>query len=106
MDRDVASAIAAIGDVVSPETLDASRAIYADAHEEPPYNGVVLTRDVVYGRHERHRLDLFAAPGAHGLPVILFAAPAAASCAASKSTPGTPPTRTSACGRAGRAWSG
>ena len=89
MDRDVASAIAAIGDVVSPETLDASRAIYADAHEEPPYNGVVLTRDVVYGRHERHRLDLFAAPGSHGLPVILFVH-GGGFVRGDKSTPGTP----------------
>ena len=55
MDRGVASRIAALGDVVSPETLDASRALYADAHEEPPYDGVVLTRDVAYGPHERHR---------------------------------------------------
>jgi hypothetical protein len=30
VERDVASAIAAIGDVVSPETLDASRAVYAE----------------------------------------------------------------------------
>ena len=51
MDRGVASRIAALGDVVSPETLDASRALYADAHEEPPYDGVVLTRDVAYGPH-------------------------------------------------------
>lgn len=57
MDRDVASRLAAIGDVVSPETLDASRAVYADAHEQPPYGGVVLTRDIAYGPHERHRLD-------------------------------------------------
>ena len=43
MDRDVASAIAAIGDIVSPETLEASRALYADAHEQPPYDGVEVT---------------------------------------------------------------
>ena len=89
VDRDVASAIAAIGDVVSPETLDASRAIYADAHEEPPYDGVVLTRDVAYGPHERHRLDLFAAPGSRDLPVILFVH-GGGFVRGDKSTPGTP----------------
>jgi acetyl esterase/lipase len=89
VDRDVASAIAAIGDVVSPETLDASRAVYADAHEEPPYDGVVLMRDVAYGPHERHRLDLFAAPGSHDLPVILFVH-GGGFVRGDKSTPGTP----------------
>jgi acetyl esterase/lipase len=89
VDRDVASAIAAIGDVVSPETLDASRAVYADAHEEPPYGSVVLTRDVAYGPHERHRLDLFAAPGSRDLPVILFVH-GGGFVRGDKSTPGTP----------------
>jgi triacylglycerol lipase len=89
VDRDVASAIAAIGDVVSPETLEASRAVYADAHEEPPYDGVLLTRDVAYGPHERHRLDLFAAPGSHDLPVILFVH-GGGFVRGDKSTPGTP----------------
>jgi acetyl esterase/lipase len=89
VDRDVACRIAAIGDVVSPETLEASRAIYADAHEEPPYDGVVLTRDVAYGPHERHRLDLFAAPGSRDLPVILFVH-GGGFVRGDKSTPGTP----------------
>ncbi len=89
MDRGVASRIAAIGDVVSPETLDASRALYADAHEEPPYDGVVLTRDVAYGPHERHRADLFAAPGSDGVPVILFVH-GGGFVRGDKSTPGTP----------------
>jgi acetyl esterase/lipase len=89
VDRAVASAIAAIGDVVSPDTLDASRAVYADAHEEPPYDGVVLTRDVAYGPHERHRLDLFAAPASSDLPVILFVH-GGGFVRGDKSTPGTP----------------
>src|SRR5436190_1744848 len=112
MDRDVASRIAAIGDVVSPETLDASRAVFADAHEEPPYDGVVLTRDVAYGPHERHRLDLFAAPGVQDLPVIIFVH-GGGFVRGDKSTPATRPcsARTSALARNGaprrrwRAWS-
>jgi acetyl esterase/lipase len=89
VDRDVASAIAAIGDIVSPETLEASRALYADAHEQPPYDGVAVTRDVAYGPHERHRLDLFAAPGSGDLPVILFVH-GGGFVRGDKSTPGTP----------------
>ncbi len=89
MDRDVASAIAAIGDVVGPETLEASRAVFAGAHEQPPYEGVALTRDVAYGPHERHRLDLFTAPGAQGRAVVLFVH-GGGFVRGDKSTPGTP----------------
>jgi acetyl esterase/lipase len=72
VDPDVARRIAAIGDVVGPEAADASRDVYAGAHEQPPYDGVVVTRDLAYGSHERHRLDLFAAPDAQGRAVVLF----------------------------------
>ena len=89
MRPDVASRIAAIGDAVSPETLEASRAVYADAHEEPPYEGVVLTRDAAYGPHERHRLDLFAAPGSSDRPVLVFVH-GGGFVRGDKSTPGTP----------------
>ena len=89
MDADVAGRIAAIGDVVGPEALEASRAVYADAHEEPPYEGVALTRDVAYGPHERHRLDLFAAAGADGRAVIVFVH-GGGFVRGDKSTPGTP----------------
>jgi triacylglycerol lipase len=89
VERDVARRIAAIGDVVSPATLEASRAVYADAHEQPPYDGVVLARDVAYGPHERHRLDLFAVPGAQDRPVVLFVH-GGGFVRGDKSTPGTP----------------
>jgi triacylglycerol lipase len=31
-----------------------------------------VTRDIAYGGDARHRLDLFAAPGAQGRAVVLF----------------------------------
>jgi arylformamidase len=89
MDPDVAGRIAAIGDVVGPEALEASRAVYADAHEQPPYDGVVLSRDLAYGPHERHRLDIFTAPGAQGRAVLLFVH-GGGFVRGDKSTPGTP----------------
>ena len=89
MDPDVASAIAAIGDVVGPESLEASRAVYADAHEQPPYDGVQLRRDVAYGPHERHRLDVFTADDAQGRAVLLFVH-GGGFVRGDKSTPGTP----------------
>ena len=89
MDADVAGRIAAIGDVVGPEALEASRAVYAGAHEEPPYEGVSLTRDVAYGPHERHRLDVFAERGAEGRAVVVFVH-GGGFVRGDKSTPGTP----------------
>jgi arylformamidase len=89
MDPDVAGRIAAIGDGVGPEALEASRAVYADAHEQPPYDGVVLSRDLAYGPHERHRLDIFTAPGTQGRAVLLFVH-GGGFVRGDKSTPGTP----------------
>ena len=72
MDPRTARAIAAIGDGLGPEPLVASRAVYAAAHEQPPYAGVEHSRDLGYGPHERHRLDVFAPAQARALPVLLF----------------------------------
>ena len=72
MDPQVARAIAAIGDVVGPDTAAASREVFAGRHEAPPYEGVTLSRDLPYGPHERHRLDVFAPPGARDRAVIVF----------------------------------
>jgi triacylglycerol lipase len=89
VDPDVASRIAAIGDVVGPETLEASRAVYADAHEQPPFRGVDLRRDLAYGPHERHRLDVFTPDGAQGRAVLLFVH-GGGFVRGDKSVPGTP----------------
>jgi triacylglycerol lipase len=89
VDPDVASAIAAIGDVVGPESMQASLAVYADAHEQPPFRGVDLRRDLAYGPHERRRLDVFTADGAQGRAVLLFVH-GGGFVRGDKSVPGTP----------------
>jgi triacylglycerol lipase len=89
MDPQVARAIAAIGDVVGPDTAAASREVYDDLHEQPPYDGVALSRDLRYGPHERHRLDLFAPPGGRDLAVIVFVH-GGGFVGGDKSVPGTP----------------
>jgi acetyl esterase/lipase len=89
MDPRIAREIAAIGDVLGPDELAASRAVYADAHEQPPYEGVDLVRDLPYGPHERHRLDVFAPPGSGARAVLVFAH-GGGFVAGDKSTPGTP----------------
>jgi acetyl esterase/lipase len=72
MDPSIARRVAAIGDVVGPEQAAASRELFAPLHEAPPYAGVAVARDAAYGRHERHRLDVFSPAGARDLPVVVF----------------------------------
>jgi triacylglycerol lipase len=48
-------------------------ALYAPLQPREPYAGVSLSRDVAYGPHERHRLDVFAPPqSGKGRPVVVF----------------------------------
>ncbi|MQA87927.1 MAG: alpha/beta hydrolase fold domain-containing protein [Streptosporangiales bacterium] len=74
----IARRIGELGTAVSPSVLEASKAIYEPFHEREPYRDVRLTRDVAYGAHPRHRLDVFEpsdAPEGGPLqqrPVLLF----------------------------------
>jgi triacylglycerol lipase len=48
-------------------------ALYAPLQPREPYAGVNLKRDLTYGPHERHRLDVFAPPGpGKGRPIVVF----------------------------------
>jgi acetyl esterase/lipase len=48
-------------------------ALYAPLHPKEPYENVSLTRDLAYGPHERHRLDVFVSPEkGRGKPVVVF----------------------------------
>lgn len=63
----------AIGRALTPQAVAASEALWADAaqHAVPP--GTQVLRDLAYGPHERHRLDLFLPPApAHGSPPAVF----------------------------------
>jgi len=69
--------IRALGTEISPQSIQGTAALYAPFHEREPYRGVSLARDLAYGDHERHRLDLFRpaadGPGAgHSAAVLLF----------------------------------
>jgi acetyl esterase/lipase len=49
--------------------------LYAPLHPKEPYQNVTLTRDVAYGPHERHKLDVFASPDTTAKsrkPVVVF----------------------------------
>jgi acetyl esterase/lipase len=66
----VAAALREIGAKIDgPKTT----ALYAPLQPKEPYAGVDLRRDIAYGPHERHRLDLFLPPSkGKGLPVVVF----------------------------------
>ncbi len=74
MRDDIARLIAAHGAVLTQEMVAATMSAYAELHEAEPYDNVTVTRDIPYGKHERHRLDVFAPPGAapKPRPVVLF----------------------------------
>src|SRR6266508_4589974 len=89
MDPQLARRVAAIGDVVGPDQTAASRELFAPLHETPPFDGVSVARDVPYGPHERHRLDVFSPAGARDVPVVVFVH-GGGFVAGDKSTAGTP----------------
>lgn len=74
MRDDIARLIAAHGPVLSQEMVAATMGAYGPLHEAEPYGHVAVTRDVPYGKHERHRLDVFAPPGTapKPRPVVIF----------------------------------
>jgi acetyl esterase/lipase len=51
--------LAAIGREVSPAALLATRNLVAPLHDSTSTAGIHVVRDVVYGPHERNRLDIF-----------------------------------------------
>jgi hypothetical protein len=70
MPPDVAGKVAALGRVVDPENTGK---IYAPLQEKEPYAGVKVVRNVAYGAHPRHVVDIFEPEtGAAGRPVLMF----------------------------------
>jgi triacylglycerol lipase len=65
--------IRALGRTIEPAVLEAAQKIFTPQHETEPYAGVRVQRDLAYGAHERHRLDVYA-PDAAGAPrpVLVF----------------------------------
>lgn len=70
--RDIARAIAAMGQGLGPDTLAACRALF-DAEQRALADAVpVLAADLAYGPDARHLLDLYGTPGSAHKPVLLF----------------------------------
>lgn len=65
----------AIGRELTPEAVSASERLWAGVEWRATATGASVQRDLAYGEHERHRLDLFLPPAHRGLsprPVFLF----------------------------------
>ncbi|MGC4029282.1 MAG: alpha/beta hydrolase [Steroidobacteraceae bacterium] len=46
--------------------------VFTALHKQRPADDVVIARDLAYGPHQNHRLDVFSQPGAQSRPVIVF----------------------------------
>jgi acetyl esterase/lipase len=70
MSAEIAATLRAIGPrIEGPATL----ALYAPLQPKEPYTGVNVKRDVPYGTHERHVLDIFTSDEVgKGKPVVVF----------------------------------
>jgi arylformamidase len=70
----VKAQIRALGRFFNPEIIQASQAIYAALLAKEKAAPVWVERDVAYGAHQRHRLDIHRPVGESGgpLPVLMF----------------------------------
>jgi triacylglycerol lipase len=67
---DLVAALREIGPVIDGKR---TTALYAPLQPREPYENVSVTRDVSYGPHERHVLDVFVSPDkTPGKPVVVF----------------------------------
>jgi acetyl esterase/lipase len=71
--NDLSDQIRALGTEVTPHTIGATIALHLPLHEGVPEDGVQVRRDLAYGAHERHRLDVFTtSSSSQPRPVLLF----------------------------------
>ncbi|MDG2176155.1 MAG: alpha/beta hydrolase [Gammaproteobacteria bacterium] len=68
-----AEQIKALGRELTPDALGGTRAVVELLIPDNFLDGITVSRDIAYGDHERHRLDVFNAEGGSSLkPVLLF----------------------------------
>jgi acetyl esterase/lipase len=77
--QDVIARLRALDTAITPELAQASWALLTPFHEKLGYTAPRIVRDLRYGEHERHRLDVHTAgepsgdlSANHGVPVFVF----------------------------------
>jgi acetyl esterase/lipase len=77
--QDVIARLRALDTAITPELAQASWALLTPFHEKLGYTAPRIVRDLRYGEHERHRLDVHTAAepsgdlsANHGVPVFVF----------------------------------
>lgn len=74
---DVIAQLTGMGSAITPELVATSWAVLKPFHDKVGYTAPNVVRDLAYGDHERHRLDVHTADigsggGAAGAPVFVF----------------------------------
>jgi acetyl esterase/lipase len=72
MTKEVWQRLRAMGDEFNLGTIQATQQLFAPLALAAQQAGANCVRDLRYGEHERHRLDIFHAPAARNLPVVVF----------------------------------
>ena len=67
-----AAELRALGPHLTPEMIAGTTALCAAALDPGLLDGVDVHRDLVYGPHERHRLDVYATAGGAPRPVLVY----------------------------------
>ena len=72
--QDVIARLRALDPAITPALAQASWALLIPFHEKLGYTAPRITRDLAYGEHERHRLDIHAGgtPSGTVSPVVVF----------------------------------
>ena len=72
MTDDLRQRIRALGSAMTPQFFGESLAMFAPSAPRPDPDSCTVERDIAYGPHERHRIDIFRPADAAGAPVLLY----------------------------------
>lgn len=69
---DVIAQLTGIGSAITPELVATSWSLLKPFHDKVGYQAPKIDRDLRYGAHERHRLDVHTSGTETGAPVLVF----------------------------------
>jgi len=69
---DVIAQLTGMGSAITPELVATSWSLLKPFHDKAGYQAPKIDRDLRYGAHERHRLDVHTSGEEEGAPVLVF----------------------------------